>query len=153
MGLGKTSPQGHGGGEYGDTNRGLAQMWTGGVVRMCVWACLWGVVGVFGVATVRRNRDWVDEKALFRAALHVCPGSAKVHVNWGILLRRDRNYSQVPPPSVSFFFLSGKAKVPADWGILWHCNRHRSQIPPPSFSVSLSRQSQSAYEVVNTPVL
>ena len=62
--------------------------------RLGVWGCLWGTVGVLAVATVRRNRVWTDETTLFHSALEVCPGSAKVQVNAGILERRAGNYSQ-----------------------------------------------------------
>jgi hypothetical protein len=48
------------------------------VVGLAVWVCLWGVVVLFALATVRRNGDWKDEKSLFRAAEAVCPRSAKV---------------------------------------------------------------------------
>jgi len=62
--------------------------------RVGVWGCLWGTVGVLAVATVRRNHVWTDETTLFRSALEVCPGSAKVQVNAGILERRAGNYTQ-----------------------------------------------------------
>lgn len=54
------------------------------VVLMPVLVC-------FGVKTMVRNADWRDEEALFRAAQQVCPNSAKVQLNNGIMERRLGN--------------------------------------------------------------
>lgn len=64
------------------------------IARWVVWACLWGLVATMSVASVRRNREWSDEESLFSAALAVCPRSAKVQLNMGILCRRRGNYTQ-----------------------------------------------------------
>ncbi|KAK9908411.1 hypothetical protein WJX75_007517 [Coccomyxa subellipsoidea] len=42
--------------------------------------------------TFDRNWDWEDEERLFRSALKVCPGSAKVQLNMGITERRYYNW-------------------------------------------------------------
>ena len=78
---------------------------------------MWGMLVAMGALTARRNRDWADEDSLFRAALQVCPRSAKVQVvefnsvlkerecgyslhsstvqlNMGILCRRQHQYTQ-----------------------------------------------------------
>lgn len=44
--------------------------------------------------TVLRNQDWLDEEVLFKSALQVCPDSAKVQLNNGILARRYQDYDQ-----------------------------------------------------------
>jgi len=46
----------------------------------------------YSVKTVTRNRVWVDEGALFTDALTVCPDSAKVQLNAGILARRTQQW-------------------------------------------------------------
>jgi hypothetical protein len=57
---------------------------------------LLGVVGVvlaaYAARTWLRNMDWVDEEALFVAAQKVCPDSAKVQHNSGILERRYNRF-------------------------------------------------------------
>ena len=46
----------------------------------------------YGTRTVRRNGDWVSEETLFLSALTVCPDSAKVLLNSGILARRHLDW-------------------------------------------------------------
>ncbi|KAK9815977.1 hypothetical protein WJX74_001822 [Apatococcus lobatus] len=73
----------------GESRSGL-QQWTMrkrvalGFVAILVlgWSC----------QTFLRNWDWVDEETLFRAANKVCPDSAKVQLNLGILERRHLNW-------------------------------------------------------------
>lgn len=43
--------------------------------------------------TVVRNMDWWDEERLFLSAEKVCPDSAKVQQNCGVLQRRYQNYN------------------------------------------------------------
>lgn len=47
----------------------------------------------YSARTVLRNQDWWDEERLFVAALRVCPDSAKVQQNNGVLQRRFKNYT------------------------------------------------------------
>jgi hypothetical protein len=47
----------------------------------------------YSARTVLRNQDWWDEERLFVAALQVCPDSAKVQQNNGVLQRRFKNYT------------------------------------------------------------
>jgi len=46
----------------------------------------------YGARTFVRNRDWESEETLFLAALRVCPDSAKVRLNVGILSRRSQDW-------------------------------------------------------------
>lgn len=46
------------------------------------------LLAFYAARTAVRNRDWRDEERLFEAALRVCPDSAKVRLNAGILMRR-----------------------------------------------------------------
>jgi hypothetical protein len=46
----------------------------------------------YGVRTWLRNYDWASEETLFRSALTVCPDSAKVRLNNGILARRYQDW-------------------------------------------------------------
>jgi hypothetical protein len=50
------------------------------------------LLGAYACRTVLRNQDWWDEERLFRAALDVCPNSAKVQQNNGVLQRRFRRF-------------------------------------------------------------
>ncbi|WIA11866.1 hypothetical protein OEZ85_011952 [Tetradesmus obliquus] len=50
-------------------------------------------VGLAAPRTVLRNADWWDEERLFLAAERVCPNSAKVQQNCGVLQRRYANFS------------------------------------------------------------
>lgn len=50
------------------------------------------LLGGYACRTVLRNQDWWDEERLFRAALNVCPNSAKVQQNNGVLQRRFRRF-------------------------------------------------------------
>jgi hypothetical protein len=47
----------------------------------------------YAVRTLLRNADWWDEERLFIAAQQVCPNSAKVQQNSGVLQRRYQNFS------------------------------------------------------------
>jgi tetratricopeptide (TPR) repeat protein len=44
------------------------------------------------VRTIHRNVDWYNEENLFMSALEVCPQSAKVHENVGVLYRRKMDF-------------------------------------------------------------
>jgi hypothetical protein len=50
------------------------------------------LLALYAGRTVTRNADWRDEEALFRSALDVCPDSAKVQLNMGILMRRHQQF-------------------------------------------------------------
>lgn len=50
------------------------------------------LLSFYGVRTWLRNEDWRDEEQLFVSALRVCPDSAKVRLNSGILMRRHRRF-------------------------------------------------------------
>lgn len=60
------------------------------VARMLVTALL----TAYAARTWVRNRDWVSEESLFLAALRVCPDSAKVRLNNGILQRRHARWDE-----------------------------------------------------------
>lgn len=51
------------------------------------------LLGGYGCRTLLRNQDWWDEERLFLSALGVCPGSAKVQQNNGVLQRRLKNFT------------------------------------------------------------
>ena len=46
----------------------------------------------FGTRTLLRNADWLSEETLFISAMRVCPDSAKVRLNNGILSRRSQDW-------------------------------------------------------------
>jgi hypothetical protein len=50
------------------------------------------LVALYTARTVVRNWDWYDEERLFLSAYEVCPDSAKVQQNVGILRRRQEDY-------------------------------------------------------------
>jgi hypothetical protein len=50
------------------------------------------ILVLYSTKTVRRNRDWRDDATLFTSAGLVCPASAKVQLNLGILHRRWGRY-------------------------------------------------------------
>lgn len=52
------------------------------------------LLGGYAARTWLRNRDWVSEEALFASALRVCPDSAKVRLNNGILSRRYARWDE-----------------------------------------------------------
>lgn len=56
-----------------------------GMVPMVAASAL---VSAMAARTAMRNRDWASEESLFSSALKVCPRSAKVQLNSGILRRR-----------------------------------------------------------------
>eukprot|EP00775_Hariotina_reticulata_P006105 gene6105-6343_t len=60
----------------------------------CVFFLVVAAVLLVGYAgrTFVRNMDWWDEERLFLAALDVCPNSAKVQQNCGVLQRRYLNH-------------------------------------------------------------
>lgn len=47
----------------------------------------------YAYRTLLRNQDWWDEERLFLSALKVCPNSAKVQQNNGVLQRRFKKYA------------------------------------------------------------
>ena len=55
-------------------------------------AAVAALVSAMAVRTVLRNRDWASEESLFASALKVCPRSAKVQLNSGILRRRKDDW-------------------------------------------------------------
>lgn len=61
--------------------------------------------------TVVRNMDWWDEERLFLSAERVCPNSAKVQQNCGVLMRRYQNFD-----AAQKHFRSGHP-VMVDWQI------------------------------------
>ncbi|GLI69944.1 hypothetical protein VaNZ11_014682, partial [Volvox africanus] len=58
-------------------------------VRTAVtYAVMAAVLFLYAIRTWQRNWDWRTEEALFESAARVCPTSAKVQLNLGILQRR-----------------------------------------------------------------
>lgn len=51
------------------------------------------LLGAYAGRTLLRNQDWWDDERLFLSALRVCPDSAKVQQNNGVLQRRFRNWA------------------------------------------------------------
>ncbi|KAF8071070.1 Tmtc4 [Scenedesmus sp. PABB004] len=102
--VGAALPDGGGGGsgdggDSSDSGGGAAapRAAPGGRARrargVVAWLCIALVLAAFGARTLRRNADWWDEERLFLAALRVCPDSAKVQQNCGVLQRRYQNFS------------------------------------------------------------
>jgi Tfp pilus assembly protein PilF len=58
--------------------------------RLWAWTAMAAIVATLGVRTVVRNRDWKDDRALFTAAVHATPNSAKAHNNLGLLYLNGR---------------------------------------------------------------
>ncbi|GIL43829.1 hypothetical protein Vafri_1432 [Volvox africanus] len=59
--------------------------------RFCTavtYAVMAAVLFLYAIRTWQRNWDWRTEEALFESAARVCPTSAKVQLNLGILQRR-----------------------------------------------------------------
>jgi Tfp pilus assembly protein PilF len=52
------------------------------------------MVASYSHRTWTRNVDWTDNQHLFEAAEQVCPNSAKVHFNLGILRTQQKNFTQ-----------------------------------------------------------
>ena len=50
------------------------------------------LLAAYGARTWVRNADWATEETLFLAAIGVCPDSAKVRLNNGIIARRYENW-------------------------------------------------------------
>ncbi|KAM9953792.1 hypothetical protein ACTFIR_008886 [Dictyostelium discoideum] len=48
----------------------------------------------YSIKTWKRNEDWKNEESLFLSALKVCPNSAKVQYNVGILYRRTKEWDK-----------------------------------------------------------
>ena len=51
------------------------------------------LLAAYGARTWVRNADWATEETLFIAAMRVCPDSAKVRLNNGIIARRYENWT------------------------------------------------------------
>ncbi|CAG7826142.1 unnamed protein product [Allacma fusca] len=49
-----------------------------GNVKLIIFIVMW-----FYVRSVQRSVQWIDEGLLFKSALRVCPGNAKIHYNLG----------------------------------------------------------------------
>ena len=62
-------------------------------VRAASAVLIAALLAAYGVHTWLRNADWATEETLFIAALGVCPDSAKVRLNNGILARRYENWT------------------------------------------------------------
>jgi hypothetical protein len=60
--------------------------------RAAAWLITILLLLSYGVRTAVRNRDWESEETLFLAAMRVCPNSAKVRLNVGILARRSQDW-------------------------------------------------------------
>ena len=58
------------------------------------WIATGVVVALYVARTRSRNLDWQDQSSLFRSALTVTPGSAKVQLNVGIEAWKVGNFSQ-----------------------------------------------------------
>ena len=65
----------------------------GGASRITGALVVGALLMSYGVRTWVRNADWATEETLFLAALRVCPDSAKVRLNNGILARRYENWT------------------------------------------------------------
>ncbi|EGC38732.1 hypothetical protein DICPUDRAFT_53154 [Dictyostelium purpureum] len=52
------------------------------------------ISSLYSVKTWFRNEEWKNEESLFMSALSVCPNSAKVHYNVGILYRRTKQWDK-----------------------------------------------------------
>eukprot|EP01122_Echinamoeba_exundans_P009807 TRINITY_DN352_c0_g1_i1.p1 TRINITY_DN352_c0_g1~~TRINITY_DN352_c0_g1_i1.p1 ORF type:complete len:772 (+),score=74.37 TRINITY_DN352_c0_g1_i1:229-2316(+) len=59
------------------------------ILSICALVC-----AIFSAKTMERNQDWVDERRLFDSAERVCPDSAKVHYNQGIMAMDRKNFTQ-----------------------------------------------------------
>ena len=77
VGSGKSQP---------GASRGHALRFTGALVTAALLVA-------YGARTWVRNADWATEETLFLSALQVCPDSAKVRLNNGILSRRYENWT------------------------------------------------------------
>ena len=62
---------------------GLAWNWLQSRRRIVTLAALTTVVAAFGMRSMVRNKDWVDNLNLYSAGVRVSPGSAKMHGNLG----------------------------------------------------------------------
>ncbi|XP_022919207.2 protein O-mannosyl-transferase TMTC4-like [Onthophagus taurus] len=49
--------------------------------RKLLYKYFYGICVIFGIQTILRNQQWLNEKSLFVSALQVCPLNAKVHYN------------------------------------------------------------------------
>jgi tetratricopeptide (TPR) repeat protein len=58
------------------------------------WTVLGALLVVLAMRTAIRNRDWKDNFALFTAAEHASPGSAKVHANLGSEYMERKQFEQ-----------------------------------------------------------
>jgi len=61
--------------------------------RWCFLAVAAALLAGYAGRTFVRNIDWWDEERLFLSALDVCPNSAKVQLNCGVLQRRYLNHA------------------------------------------------------------
>ena len=68
------------------TSQGRASQITGAIVTGALLVA-------YGARTWVRNADWATEETLFLSALRVCPDSAKVRLNNGILARRYEDWT------------------------------------------------------------
>lgn len=73
------------------SSRGNANRWSAGT--MAAVLLVLAVCCGYAARTVLRNADWWNEERLFLAAERVCPNSAKVQQNCGVLQRRYANFS------------------------------------------------------------
>jgi hypothetical protein len=84
------SDNGSGGASGSSSSSSKAWRWRRGLVALTLVAA--PLLALYAVRTVTRNLDWRDEGALFESARRVCPDSAKVQLNSGILARRRRQF-------------------------------------------------------------
>ena len=62
--------------------------------RRYVYAGLAILLGLYGVLTVTRNRDWRNDVTLFSAAVHDGNRSAKVYYNLGVGYRKQKRFDE-----------------------------------------------------------
>ncbi|GLC66378.1 hypothetical protein PLESTF_000418100 [Pleodorina starrii] len=62
-------------------------------VQLLTYAFMAAVLALYTARTWQRNWDWRSEEALFESAGRVCPDSAKVQLNLGILQRRRGDHA------------------------------------------------------------
>eukprot|EP01132_Coremiostelium_polycephalum_P008048 gene8048-9899_t len=52
------------------------------------------ISSIFSYKTFTRNYDWKTEKSLFFSGLDVCPNSAKLHFQGGLMYKRNQDWNQ-----------------------------------------------------------
>jgi hypothetical protein len=91
--LGTALPLGYDGSKDAASTAAPARRGAGGRGRLLLLALVVApLLAFYGARTWLRNEDWRDEERLFVSALAVCPNSAKVQLNSGILMRRHQRF-------------------------------------------------------------